>query len=223
MRGCSAGVDALRGVDLCVRPGELVGVVGAPGAGKSTLLLCASGAMRPDSGTVSWFGRPAGRSHSTTGVAYVPDSPMHYPFLSVREVLEHQARLRALPPDECRRRIGAALQRTDLEQWRDVRVAALPVGIARRVAIAEACLVEARLLVVDEPFSGGPGIASHSAIGDMLRSVAAEGASVVVASRDVRALARTSTRMVVLSAGRVHEELDPARLHLADRVAEARP
>lgn len=222
IRGCSAGVDALRGADLRAWPGEVVGVVGAPGAGKSTLLLCACGAIRPDSGTVTWFGRPAGRGAHTTAVAYVPDAPMHYPFLSVREVLEHHARLRALPPDECRRRVDAALRCTDLEQWQGVRMAMLPPGIARRLAIAEACLAEPRLLVVDEPFARGPGMASHSAIGDMLRSIAAEGASVVVASRDARALARTSTRMVVFSVGRVHEELDPTRLQLADRVAEAR-
>src|SRR5688500_4932254 len=89
IRGCSAGIDVLRDVDLRVHAGESVGVVGAPGAGKSTLLLVASGAMRPDDGAVSWFGRGASSRAPDCPIGYVPDAPMHYPFLTVREVLEH--------------------------------------------------------------------------------------------------------------------------------------
>jgi ABC-type multidrug transport system ATPase subunit len=54
---CRGAVHALRGVDLDVRCGEAVGIVGGPGAGKSTLLLCAAGLLRTDQGDVSWFGR----------------------------------------------------------------------------------------------------------------------------------------------------------------------
>src|SRR5689334_1529665 len=55
--GCSASVAVLRDVDLDVAPGELVAISSGVGAGKTTLLLCAAGMLRPDRGTVSWFGR----------------------------------------------------------------------------------------------------------------------------------------------------------------------
>lgn len=54
--GCNAHVHALRGIDLLVRPGEMVAVTGPPGAGKTTLLLCAAGLARPDAGTVTIAG-----------------------------------------------------------------------------------------------------------------------------------------------------------------------
>src|SRR5215207_6547815 len=68
LRGCSATVAVLRDVDLEARAGEVVGIVAARGAGKTTLLMCGAGLMRPDRGTVSWFGErpradPAARPH----------------------------------------------------------------------------------------------------------------------------------------------------------------
>lgn len=220
VRGCSAAIDALRGVDLRVSCGEVVGVVGAPGAGKSTLLLCASGAMRPDSGTVTLFGAEPGRGGMEHAVGYVPDRPMHYPFLTVREVLEHHAHLLRLPPDECTHRAERALARAGLAGWEGKRVAAISDGARSRVAIAQSLVGAPRILIVDEPFATAP-LASRHELGDMLRSLAREGTAVLVASRDARALARMGGRIVVMSLGLVHGEADPARFQIADRVAEA--
>jgi ABC-type multidrug transport system ATPase subunit len=54
--GCNASVDALRSIDIALRPGEVAAVIGGPGAGKSTLLLCAAGLLGVDAGEISWFG-----------------------------------------------------------------------------------------------------------------------------------------------------------------------
>ena len=56
LAGCSATVQALRGVHLTLWPGEIVALAGAPGSGKSTLLRCAAGLLRPDAGQLLWFG-----------------------------------------------------------------------------------------------------------------------------------------------------------------------
>ena len=217
--GCSAGVDALRGANLQVRPGELVGVVGAPGAGKSTLLLCASGIMRPDSGSITWFGRAVGRRSPESPIGYVPDNPMHYPFLTVREVLEHHAHLRALAPDERIVRVHQALVESKLSRWAGTRVGRLPAGAARRVAIAQELVAAPRLLVVDEPFAGVE-TAAQSSIAEVLQSLSLRGITVLVASRDVQAAMRACTRVVLMSVGRVHGEIEAARVRQADRVAE---
>ena len=220
IRGCSAGVDALRGADLQVRSGELVGVVGAPGAGKSTLMLCSSGVMRPDSGTVSWFGRTGGMRSGECPIGYVPDIPMHYPFLTVREVLEHHAHLRALAPDERIVRVHQAMGLATLSRWAGTRIAALPAAVARRVAIAQELIAAPRLLVIDEPFAGVE-TAAQPSISEVLHAISHHGTTVLVASRDAQAMAGACTRVVVMSLGRVHGELDPARLRPADRVAES--
>lgn len=66
---CLASADVLRGVDLCVRAGEVVAVVGDGGAGKSTLLLCLAGLLAPDAGEIRWFG-DACRSTAARRVVY---------------------------------------------------------------------------------------------------------------------------------------------------------
>src|SRR4051812_30923553 len=67
--GCSASAHVLREVDLVVRPGESVAIVGGGGAGKSTLLLCLAGLLRPDQGMIRWFG-DASRKSAAQRVVY---------------------------------------------------------------------------------------------------------------------------------------------------------
>ena len=219
IRGCSARVDAVRDVDLQLWPSELLGVVGAPGAGKSTLLLCASGALRPDSGTVHWFGQPAGRRTPEGGIAYVPDAPASYPFFSVRDALEHDPRAQALAPDERGSRIGEVVGAAGISRWIDSRIAAVPAGVARRVAVAQGLLGAPRIIILDEPFAGLDTVA-QAAMAAMLRSLPLDGTTVLLASRVAQAVARTCTRVLVMGQGRLHGELDPARFQQAGRVAE---
>src|SRR5512143_3173693 len=77
VRGCSATVSVLRDVGLEVAAGELVGIVAAPASGKTTLLMCAGGMLRPDRGTVSWFGAAQRHDHSARpeGIAFAGDRP----------------------------------------------------------------------------------------------------------------------------------------------------
>lgn len=219
IRGCSAGVDALRDVDLQVDAGEVAGIVGAPGTGKSTLLLCASGAMQPDSGTVAWFGSPAVRRSPRCPTAYVPESSGRYPFFTVRDVLQHRLLQRALAPDERDDRVEDAIRAADLSDWGDARIAAVPVGVARRVDIAQELLSVPRLLIVDEPFAGVESVA-QARIVELLRSLPLRGITVLMASRDGPATARACTRVLVISAGRLRGEIDSARFQPAGRVAE---
>lgn len=217
VRGCSAHVHALRDVSLRATAGELVGVVGAAGAGKTTLLLCAAGLLRPDAGEVRWFGSET--RVSPRDVAYVPVSPTHYPFLTVRETLECSR-----PRPECAgtdlsgvsSRVAEAVDRAALARHLDRPVAELGGGIRRRLALAQALLSAPRILLLDEITSGVEPAAVRE-LQAVLRSLVAEGMTIIIASRGGASLADLVSHALALAAGEAAGVL-PGR-HLGARRA----
>src|SRR2546430_15361701 len=85
----STAVPALRDVSLDVDAGEIIGLVGRPGAGTSTLLLCLAGLVRPDEGTVTWFGEQTTGPHVPAGLAYTPQRSGDYSLLTLPDAREH--------------------------------------------------------------------------------------------------------------------------------------
>src|SRR5438477_8379092 len=98
--GRTEAVRALDGVSVSAAAGEIVGITGPRGAGKSTLLLCASGLVRPDGGSVSWFGAKISGRDVPPGISFVPQRASYYSFLTVREALEYYATLHDLRSDD---------------------------------------------------------------------------------------------------------------------------
>jgi len=211
VRGCSASVVALRDVDLDARAGEVTAIVAGPASGKTTLLMCAAGLMRPDRGTIAWFGGAPNRDLASRphGIAYAGDRPFPYAFLTARETLEYAAIVRDLPLRDNGRRVSSVLERTGLGAVADRRVDALDGGAQTRLALAAALLAEPRLLVVDDVPPGCDSASASEAVA-LLRGVAAEGGAVVVAGRFVASLSLETvfhptvpTRTYVLTAGRL--------------------
>ena len=209
--GCAANVAALRGMDLTVNEGELVGLLGPNGAGKSTLLLCAAGLLRPDTGSVTWFGSahwPGGRP---PGIAYAPERSMYHRFLTVRETLEFCATLHELAPSARTQRVNDALERVELGPQAGKRVSQLSRGMVQRLGIAQALIGHPRLLLLDETLSGLDPVAARDAR-VLLRSLRDEGMTIVLSSHDMLGLEHLASRIVVMKEGQAHATFDPATL-----------
>ncbi|HKR09569.1 MAG TPA: ATP-binding cassette domain-containing protein, partial [Gemmatimonadaceae bacterium] len=103
-------MPAVREVSLDIYRGETVGVVGRPGSGKTTLLLCLAGLLRPDAGSITWFGEQVTGHHVPPGLAYVPQRSGYYSFLTVREALEYYATLHDLSSANRAAQVEAALR-----------------------------------------------------------------------------------------------------------------
>lgn len=213
--GCSASVAVLRDVDLDVAPGEMIAISSGVGAGKTTLLLCAAGMLRPDRGTIAWFGR-VNRAGATRpdGIVYACDRPFPYGFLTVREALEYSAVVRDLPIGHSATRVAVALERTGLAPYSDRRVDSLDGASLSRLSIATALLQEPRILFVDDVSSGCHGATAAELIA-VLRSLAAQGAAVVIAGAMTRwlhsdaASSRPGLRFLSLLDGRLEPDEDP--------------
>ncbi len=192
----------LRGVDLEATAGEIVGVLGPSGAGKSTLFRALVGENPPDEGTVTIAGEdmtcwPLWR-RARAGVGYVPQGPSVLWDLSVRHNLDAFRKIAGQPPEDAQ----LAARRVGLEHRLRVRAGELSAGERRRLELARAVTRTPCLLVCDEPFAGVDP-AGAERLGDLLRTLADGGATVVLADHHVAEALRICDHAVLLLDGAV--------------------
>ena len=149
------GVQALRGVDLALKPGVL-GLLGPNGAGKSTLMRILATITRPSSGRVVWNESDIAREpDALRGVlGYLPQDFGVYPNLSATEFLDYLAAVKGIPADAARRRISELLALVNLADAAKRPLGGYSGGMRQRVGIAQALLNDPKLLIVDEPTAG---------------------------------------------------------------------
>jgi len=147
---------ALDGVDLAVARGEIFGCLGPNGSGKSTLMRVILGLLAPTAGVVRVLGCSVPRDceRLRPRIGYMPQRFSLYEELSVIENLDFAAEIFGLGRRERRERIGAQLEGTGLDAYRDVRAADLSGGWKQRLALAAATTHRPELLVLDEPTAG---------------------------------------------------------------------
>ncbi|MEO7557184.1 MAG: ABC transporter ATP-binding protein [Acidimicrobiales bacterium] len=190
---------ALAPLDLTVPAGQLVALVGHNGSGKSTLLRLASGLLDLTDGTIDIGGVPAGSADARAAVSFLPDDPVLYDDLSVREHLAYVAALHGVEADdgdfdELIGRIGLAARADDLP-------ARFSRGLRQKASIAVGLVRPFRLLLVDEPFVGLDATGKEALLG-LLEELHVGGAAVVVATHDPSYVERVD-RCVALRDGEV--------------------
>ena len=204
--------QALAGVSLEVRPGEIYALLGPNGAGKSTLTGVICGRLRPDSGEVRLDGRdPFADRRARAALGLAPQALALYPLLTARENLEAFARLAGLKGAEAREAVADALDVTRLAERAGSQVRHLSGGYQRRVNIAAAILGHPKLLVLDEP-TVGVDQAAREAVADVLRRLKAEGVAVLLITHDLDQAAELADRVGFLCAGEKRLEGAPAAL-----------
>ncbi len=220
------GRPVLRDVDLVVRPGEFVAVVGANGSGKSTLIRAVVGLRPVTSGSVRLFGTDQQRFSDWRRVGYVPQrsgAGSGVP-ASVWEVvasgrLVHRSVLRPLRRAD-RTAIDEALAVVGLADRAGDPVTTLSGGQQQRVLIARALVSGPDLYVLDEP-TAGVDAANQQALADALGVVSDAGATVVLVTHELGPLAPLVDRTITVREGRITDDVagahDPAGGHHHER------
>jgi ABC-2 type transport system ATP-binding protein len=182
---------AVDDVDLHIRAGEVVGLLGANGAGKTTLIRMLLGLLRPSAGEATLFGRPPSRQ-TRRRLGYVPQNLGLYDDLTPSENL-----------DFARAAFGhtGERHRVDVPRRAEAPVGRLPLGVQRRVAFREALDHQPDLLVLDEPTSGVAPLA-RARLWETIHAAADRGVGVLVTTHYMDEAAECD-RLVVMAAGRV--------------------
>jgi len=194
-------VQAVAGVDLAVREGELFGLIGHNGAGKSTLFKLMLGLLAPDRGSLEVLGEPVGGARfreTRRRIAYLPENVVFYDNLSGLETLRFFAELKGADPRECQ----PLLAKLGLEAAAQRPVRGYSKGMRQRLGFAQALLGSPRLLFLDEPTVG----LDPEAIRGFYRILAelkAQGVTMLLSSHNLAEIQERVDRLALMRLGRI--------------------
>jgi ABC-2 type transport system ATP-binding protein len=201
------GKTALRNLNLNVKSGEILGLLGANGAGKSTTINMLLGFFQADSGTVSINRMDcyAQSKEVRKRIGYIPENVNLYPYLSGKENLAYFCKLAGLNYSKSQLReklIRCGLQDDAI----DMKVSAYSKGMRQKVGVAIAYAKKAEVYLLDEPASGLDPLASNE-LSRLLKQLAGDGAAILMASHDIFRVREVCDRIGILKQGELVKEL----------------
>ncbi|MEK6711352.1 MAG: LPS export ABC transporter ATP-binding protein [Nitrospinota bacterium] len=215
-----AGRRVVDGVDLEVRPGEIVGLLGPNGAGKTTIFYMIVGLIAADGGEVVLDGEPITPvpmyRRARMGVSYLPQEASVFRRLSVEENI--LAVLELMPGTAASRRERAQqlLEDLNIGHIRRSKGFALSGGERRRVELARALATSPTYILLDEPFAGIDPIVVHD-IQNIVRGLRDRGIGILLTDHNVREALQVADRAYIISEGKILEAGDPRKIAASER------
>ncbi|MBK8715030.1 MAG: ABC transporter ATP-binding protein [Deltaproteobacteria bacterium] len=203
--------DAVTGLDLTIKRGEVLALIGPNGAGKSTTLRILATLQRPDAGSVHWDGQDAWaqRLEIRRRVGFLGDGTALYPTMTAAGYLRFFAECYGQADDVATKRVAELLAMFDLASKANARIGEMSKGMRQRLAIARAMIHDPELLLLDEPADGLDPLARRQ-LRDILRAVADRGVGIVVSSHILRELDGFVDSVALIQKGKleVHGSVD---------------
>jgi ABC-2 type transport system ATP-binding protein len=194
-------LQAVDGLSLRVERGEILGLVGPNGAGKTTTLRCISGIIPPSAGAVriSGFDLIKAPVEAKRRLAFVPDEPRLFDYLTARDHLRITARLYGVADGD--ERAEQLLEELELGQRKEAYPAELSRGMKQKLMVAMALLHRPEALLLDEPLTGLDPVAMRR-MKDRIRATAASGVAVILSSHMLHLVEELCRRVVIVVAGK---------------------
>ncbi len=196
-------IIAVDGISLSVGKGEVLGFLGPNGAGKSTTMKMITGFLDPDSGSskICGFDVETEPLAAKSRLGYLPEGAPLYAEMTPKSFLSFIAEIRGIDRKSRAAKIGAAVERTGLEDVLDQRIETLSKGYKRRVGFAQAILHDPAVLIMDEPTDGLDPNQKHH-VRELIKEMASEKA-IVVSTHILEEVEAVCTRAVIISHGRI--------------------
>ena len=215
--------QVVKGLNLFVSTGEIVGLLGPNGAGKTTTFYMMVGLIRPDGGQIfldneDLTNMPMYR-RSLKGISYLPQEPSIFKKLSVEDNLRAVLEIRGLKRDEIESEAGRLLKEFNLVELADKDGYKLSGGERRKTEIARAIAIKPMFLLFDEPFAGIDPIAIIE-LKKMFNYLKGKGLGILITDHNVRDTLSITDRAYVINNGDILEEGSPDRIIADPRVKE---
>jgi len=194
-------VNAVDGLSLSVRRGEVFGLLGPNGSGKSTTIKMILGLLSPSAGKVSLFGLSPRSVEARRRLGYLPELSYLHPFLTAKETLGYYAGLCGLGRGEAKERTRQLLEMVGLSDVASRPVGGFSKGMSRRVALAASLVGRPELLVLDEPTSGLDPISTKE-VKTLVKALAKGGMTVLMTSHLLADAEDICDRVMILNHGK---------------------
>jgi ABC-2 type transport system ATP-binding protein len=192
------GVQAVKNVSLDIQKGNVYGILGPNGSGKSTTLGIVLNVVNKTSGDYSWFGGSMQTHEALKRVGAIIERPNFYPYMSARENLELVCKIKCVPHHKIDEKLGLV----GLLERQDSKFRTFSLGMKQRLAIASALLSDPEILILDEPTNGLDPQGIHQ-IRDIIRNIASQGTTILLASHLLDEVEKVCTHVMVLRKGEV--------------------
>jgi ABC-2 type transport system ATP-binding protein len=196
-------IQAVNGISLEVKKGEVLGFLGPNGAGKSTTMKMLTGFLDPDAGCARIAGIDVQEEpkQAKRKLGYLPEGAPCYGDMTARAFLTFIAEIRGFERDEAKNRVAAAVDKTQLASVLDQKIDTLSKGFKRRVAIAQAILHDPEVLIMDEPTDGLDPNQKHQ-VRSLIAAMAADKA-IIVSTHILEEVEAVCSRAVIINRGRI--------------------
>lgn len=198
-------VQAVRGIDLDVRKGEVFGLLGPNGSGKSTTIKMILGLLHPTSGHIAVFGHHPRDVAIKKNIGYLPEETYLYRFLNARETLEYYGRLFHQNRAQRKQRIDMLLEMVGLDKVARRPIGEYSKGMQRRIGLAQALINDPQLLILDEPTTGLDPIGTRQ-IKDLIVELAQRGKTILLCSHLLADVEDVCDRVSIMYGGKVRRQ-----------------
>lgn len=202
---------AIKGIKLEVEQGEAFGYIGPNGAGKTTTIKILTGNIQPTQGSATIFGLPVSDPASRKGMAYVPENPYLYDYLTPLETLQMGGRMHGLKGPDINAHYMNWLERFGIAHVAKKRIRQFSKGMTQRVALAHALACKPRLLILDEPLSGLDPIGRRE-VSDILLEYHQQGGTLFFSSHILHDVERLADRFGIIHKGSLRAINTPLEL-----------
>jgi ABC-2 type transport system ATP-binding protein len=193
------GRPVVNDVSFDVQQGEIFALLGPNGAGKTTLIRMITDILKPDGGSITLAGRPAG-DPGRPRIAYLPEERGIYKKVPVLDALQYYGELNNLSSRVAHRAAIALLEEFELAAWARKQVNALSKGMQQKLQLCSALIGDPQLLILDEPFTGLDPV-NVALLEDVLKRRRAAGTTVLLSTHQMNKVEQQCDRALMINRG----------------------
>lgn len=206
-------IEAVKGLSLTVKPGEIYGLLGPNGAGKSTTLRMIAGLMQADQGIIEVCGIDNRKEPEAARakVGYLSTDLNVYGRFTPRELLRLFGEFQGVEAKVAERRGMHLMEKLQLLEFADIKMEGFSGGQKQKVSIARALLHDPKVVIFDEPTTGLDVLTAKTVL-DLLRIMRSEGRSVIVSTHVMPMVDEICDRVGIIFDGALHGDAPPRQI-----------